>query len=551
MKFSTKHNASLSEKQSVQHQFLVSTSKDDLAGNDVVKRYLQNPLKKLFVYSETWFNLAFGTAMNPFYYLGSLAFFFLWVVLISGIYVYIFFDTGIQATYQSIEYITHEQWYLGGVMRSLHRYASDAAIIAVVVHILREFALDRFRGFRWFSWFTGMVPLWLMVMLGITGYWLVWDQVAQYVAQSSAKLLDVLPLLGGGMARNFLGENINDRFFTLMTLLHLVGGPMGLIFSLWIHVKRISNVSPMGPMGLAVSSFLALLVLSFIKPAVSHAPAEMLRIPTELDIDWFYLNVFPLLQYWSPEAIWALILGVTLLLSCLPWLPWRKTQGAATVQLDHCNGCGQCLEDCPYDAVSIRARSDGARWENEAVVNPDLCAACGICVGSCPSSNPFRRVDAQLTTGIDLPANPVHKMHAAVNAALAALDGPVKILVYGCKHGVDATVIHSPGVATITFSCTGMLPSGFVDYALKRGADGVMISGCRSSDCHYRFGNQWVEQRLQRERMPSLRKKTNRKRIESCWAADIDGEKLLSEVDLFYQRILSEKPQGGVEADKK
>jgi len=541
MKSFTKKNSPSPAVQSVQHQSLAPTSTDDF-----VKRYLQNPLKKLFTYCETWLNLAFGTAMNPFYYLGSLAFFFLWVVLFSGIYVYIFFDTGIQATYQSIEYITHEQWYLGGVMRSLHRYASDAAIIAVVIHILREFALDRFRGFRWFSWFTGMVPLWLMVMLGITGYWLVWDQVAQYVALGSAKLLDVLPLIGGGMARNFLGENINDRFFTLMTLLHLVGGPMGLIFSLWIHVKRISNVSPMGPTGLAVSSFLALLALSLFKPAVSHAPAEMLRIPTELDIDWFYLNVFPLLQYWSPEAIWALILGVTLLLSVLPWLPWRRTLGAATVQLDRCNGCGQCLEDCPYDAVSIRARSDGARWENEAVVNPDLCAACGICVGSCPSSNPFRRADEQLTTGIDLPANPVHDMHAAVNTALATLDGPVKILVYGCKHGVDATVINSPGVATITFSCTGMLPSGFVDYALKRGADGVMISGCRSSDCHYRFGNEWVEQRLQRKRTPSLRKKTDRQRIESCWAADIDGNKLLSAVDLFYQRILSEKCQDDV-----
>ncbi len=541
MKSSFKQNSPSPVEKSIQHQRLVSTPEGEEARNGFTKKYLQNPLKKLFTHSETWFNLAFGTAMNPFYHLGSLAFFFLWIVLVSGIYLYIYFETGLQVSYQSIEYLTNEQWYLGGLMRSLHRYASDAAIITVVVHILREYALDRFRGFRWFSWFTGIAPLWLMVMLGITGYWLVWDQVAQYVAIGSAKLLDVLPLIGGGMARNFLGENMNDRFFSLITLLHVVGGPMALIFALWIHVKRISNVSPMGPAGLALGSFLALLALSFIKPAVSHAPADMLRIPTALDIDWFYLNIFPLLQYWSAEAVWVLIFGVTLLLSLLPWLPWQKTPPAATVQLDRCNGCGQCLEDCPYDAVSIQARSDGARWENEAVVNPELCASCGICIGSCPSSNPFRRVDKQLTTGIDIPNNPVHSMHAAVNSALAALDGPVKILVYGCQHGVDVTAVNSPGVVTITLSCTGMLPSGFVDYALKKGADGVMISGCRSFDCHYRFGNQWVEQRLRRERTPSLRKKTDRKRIESCWAADIDSDKLLGEVELFYQRILSDK----------
>ncbi|MCF6238988.1 MAG: cytochrome b N-terminal domain-containing protein, partial [Candidatus Marinimicrobia bacterium] len=212
MKPSINKNTSPSESQSVQHQSLISTPDDNEGVDGVVKKYLQNPLKKLFTYSETWFNLAFGTALNPFYHLGSLAFFFLWIVLVSGVYLYIFFETGIQVSYQSIEYLTHEQWYAGGVMRSLHRYASDATITVVVVHIVREFALDRFRGFRWFSWFTGMVPLWLIVMLGITGYWLVWDQVAQYVAMGSAKLLDVLPFLGGGMARNFMGENINDRF---------------------------------------------------------------------------------------------------------------------------------------------------------------------------------------------------------------------------------------------------------------------------------------------------------------------------------------------------
>ncbi len=534
-------------RQSARHQRLVSVPEGGEPDGGFAKRYLQHPLKRLFTYSEAWFNLAFGPAMNPLYHLGSLAFFFLWIVLISGIYLYIYFETGLQVSYHSIEYLTTEQWYLGGIMRSLHRYASDAALTVVVLHILREYALDRFRGFRWFSWFTGMVPLWLMVMLGITGYWLVWDQVAQYVALGSAKLLDVLPLIGGGMARNFLGENINDRFFSLMTLLHVVGGPMGLVFALWVHVKRISNVSPMGPAGLALGSFLALLLLSLAQPAVSHAPADMLRVPVELQIDWFYLNIFPLLQYWHAEAVWVLIFGVTLLLSLLPWLPWRNTAPAATVQLDRCNGCGQCLEDCPYDAVSIRARSDGARWENEAVVNPELCASCGICVGSCPSSNPFRRVDKRLTTGIDIPGNSVYEMHVAVKSALAVLDGPVKILVYGCRHGVDVTAIDSPAVVTITLSCTGMLPSGFVDYALKKGADGVMVSGCRSFDCHYRFGNRWVEQRLQRKRTPSLRKRTDRRRITSCWAADVDGDKLLEEIKLFEQRILSDKQEAPAE----
>jgi len=502
---------------------------------------MQRPIYWAFAYAEKWLNLAFGAALNPLYCLGSLSLFFLWVVLFSGIYVYIFFDTGLLQTYDSIQYLTHEQWYAGGVMRSLHRYASDAAMITVVLHVFREFSLDRYRGFRWFSWFTGIPSLWLLALLGITGYWLVWDQVALYVATSSAQLLDVLPLVGGGMARNFLSGQINDRFFTLMTLIHLVGAPLTLIFGLWIHVKRLSNVSPMGPPRLAYISLFGLLVLALLKPAISHEPANMSVIPAALDIDWFYLNIFPLLQYWSPEAVWGLIMGLTLLLAFAPWLPPKRTPTAAKVYLDRCNGCGQCLEDCPFDAVSMQKRSDGARWATEAVVNPDLCASCGICIGSCPYSNPFRRVDKQLKTGIDLPANPVHQAHSATKAALATLKGSGKILVFSCDHGVDTTEISTPEIATIRFSCTGMLPSSFVDYALKNGADGVFISGCRSSDCYYRYGNEWVEERLHRERMPKLKKRADRNRINILWAAEADKKKLCHEIDVFRQRLLNKK----------
>ena len=33
-------------------------------------------------------------------------------------------------------------------MRSLHRYSSDAMVITMALHLLREFAQDRYRGPR-------------------------------------------------------------------------------------------------------------------------------------------------------------------------------------------------------------------------------------------------------------------------------------------------------------------------------------------------------------------------------------------------------------------
>jgi len=351
---------------------------------------LVNPIKRAYLALESWFNISFGTEWNPLYHLGTLSFFLFWVILVSGIYLFIPFHGSLNGAYESVEYMTHDQWYAAGVMRSLHRYASDAVVITVLLHMFKEFASGRYRGFRWFSWVTGVPNLWMIVALGITGYWLVWDELAQYVAIGSARLMDALPLFPGTMTRNFVAGEMTDRFFILIEFLHLLGQPIILVFMLWIHVKRISNVEINPPRGLAVGTFIALLALSLFKPALSHAPADLSTVPQELNIDWFYLNVYPLLDYWTEGQTWILTISITLLLMILPWLPPKKDGAKAVVDLDHCNGCGLCFEDCPFDAISVQARTDGARFDEEVVVHPEMCAACGICAGSCPSSNSFR-----------------------------------------------------------------------------------------------------------------------------------------------------------------
>ncbi len=500
-----------------------------------------NPIKRLYLALEDWFNISFGTEWNPLYHLGTLTFFFFWVVLVSGIYLFVYYDTSLTGAYASVEYLTHEQWYLGGVMRSLHRYASDAAILTILIHMFREFALDRYRGFRWFSWLTGVPTLWFVVTLGITGYWLVWDELGLYVAILSSQLMDALPIISGSMARNFLEGHLTDRFFTLMGFLHLLGQPVLLIFALWIHVKRLSHVEMTAPRGLAIGSFLAMLALSLAMPAVSHAPADLHKVPAVLNLDWFYLNIYPLLDYWTAGQVWVLTFGVTFLLMIMPWLPPKKTGKVAVVNLDECNGCEQCAEDCPFDAITVQARTDGARWEKEVVVHPELCAACGICVGSCHSSNPFRYRQKTLKTGIDMPQFPIEEVRSRTQAALAELRGDTKTLVFGCEHAFDTEDLKAPDVAVINLLCTGMMPPSLAEYAMKHGADGIFITGCRNGDCYYRYGNIWMDERFDGKRVPILHKHTDRTRIAIHQAAETDGTKLYRELKNFQHTIAQRK----------
>ena len=169
-------------------------------------KLLQALLRWCFMRVENLFNLAFGDKLNPFYHLGTISFWQFWLLVGTGFYLYIFADTGVHNAFESVEAITHDQWWAGGIMRSIHRYATDGMILTMILHLIRHFAYDRYRGFRAFSWITGVVLLILVYVAGINGFMLVWDQLAQFIVIAIAEWFDVLPMFNGTVIRNFLYE---------------------------------------------------------------------------------------------------------------------------------------------------------------------------------------------------------------------------------------------------------------------------------------------------------------------------------------------------------
>jgi len=461
---------------------------------------------------------AFGPVENPLNHLGALIIFFCWIVLISGIWLLIFFRTSVSGAFESLEYLTHEQWYLGGIMRSLHRYASDAAILALFVHIVKEFAFDTYRLKRWFGWVTGVPLVWMLFALGVTGYWLVWDELAQYVAITSAELLDSIPIFTDSMAGNFLIESaLSDRFFTLMAFMHLIGLPIFLVFGIWLHVFRLSRPSINPPRRLMAGTLLCMLVLSFVFPAVSQDKANLAMATQSVNLDWFYLHAYPLVQQWSPGFVWLFLVGISSLICFAPWLPPGKIAAPAIVDLDNCNGCQRCADDCPFGAIQMQARSDGAKYDLEAVVDSDLCTRCGICVGACPTATPFR-TRGELIPGIDLPEITAAELRERIHNVAGSLTGDKRILSFSCSGSSTAATLKKAGEAVVEVKCMGQLPPPFLDYVLSRDlADAILMTGCSDGRCRYRFGTHWTEDRVTRKRDPRLRRRIDESRICRAW----------------------------------
>ena len=485
---------------------------------------------------ESLFDRVFTPAWNPLYQLGALGWFYYWIVAVSGIYLYAFFDSGVTQAYASVEHITHVQWYAGGVMRSLHRYASDALVVMMVLHLVREFVMDRLHGPRWFAWVVGVPMIWLVFAAGISGYWVVWDKLAQYVALATSQWLDALPLFGEPIARNFIHDStLSGRFFTLMVFIH-IAVPLVLLFVMWIHIHRHAHAKVNPPRGLAIGTLAGLVVLSFVHPALSQGPADLDAVPAVVGLDWFYLFLYPLLDEYSGLAMWALLGAATLLLAALPWMP-RKRPVAAVVDLENCNGCERCVLDCPHGAVRMAARSDGSAYLQEAVVDPALCVACGICVGACPTATPFRRRSA-LQAGIELPQRPLAELREQSLERCQNLEGHDRVMVYGCGHGAALQALAGASVAVVELPCVAMLAPSFIDFLITRHhVDGVLLTGCRAGDCYERLGECWMEQRIAGERDPRLRQRVPRERIATFWAGSNQSAALSEAIEAFRARL--------------
>jgi CDP-4-dehydro-6-deoxyglucose reductase len=372
-------------------------------------KQLQALLQWLFLRVEALFNRAFGDRLNPFYHVGAIAFFLFWVVGGTGLYLYAFFETGVAEAYSSVEALTQGQWFAGGILRSMHRYASDAMVVTMLIHLLRHFAFDRFHGFRWFAWVTGVALIWLVYISGINGYMLPWDRLAQFVIITSFEWLDWLPSFGGTLMRNFVHANsVGDRFFSLLSFMH-IGLPLLVLLLMWVHVQRVPKARTMPPRPIAASLLVTLLALSLVRPALSQGgAADLGTAVSSLQLDWFYLTLFPLLVAWPLGQVWALVAAVTVVLVVLPWWPpaWRRSAGHEHQLLVHSadgaetqlrvragetileaglreglplpyecrnGGCGVCLCTLEHGAVTLRPYQlgvlpDAMRKEGKALM---------------------------------------------------------------------------------------------------------------------------------------------------------------------------------------
>ena len=342
------------------------------------ERRFMRRLERGWVSIEGVINRFAKSEFNPLYHLGTLTIFMLVVLILTGVYLTVIYRPGAEVAYGTVEKIS-SNWF-GSLIRSVHRYASDAMIILIILHLSRMFISDRFWCARWLAWTTGWIMLAMTWLAGTFGYWLVWDQRAQWMTEF------MMQTVAGSSGLTYIAPDIASRTFSnfvILLFLH-VFVPIITFFFINIHSLRLSRARWWTPRWAALQALLGLIILSLIKPAMSYAPADLSTLVESVPMDGFYLGLLPLIDMWGNVIFWGLAVLLVGSLFLLPWIASGSDPGPAIVTDAKCTGCVLCYAECPYDAIRMVARDDDSGYQKLAVINPNQCTACGICVGSCP-----------------------------------------------------------------------------------------------------------------------------------------------------------------------
>lgn len=464
---------------------------------------------------------------NPLHRSGTLAVASLFVLLITGVYLILFYS--VSTPFASVQRIQEQLW-LGRWIRAVHRYATDIAIVATALHVLQVLVQGKVWGPRLLAWISGVVLLFAVFLSAWTGYVMIWDEHAQLLALAGARMLQVLPFLHDALAAAFNGNSTIDQSFFFMNLFLHVGIPLLMVFGIWVHTARLARSDWFPHKKTFVVFTLALIAIAIIWPAPLPSEANLLKVIGRFPIDWFSGFWLPLLDLCGAEATLAIITSFTIILLFVPWW-WRlKTVPQKSyVDPELCTGCTQCAQDCPYETISMRPHPAGKRLFAE--VNPEGCVSCAICAASCDDL----AIGPPGRTGM----NQMESVKTFVNAHNSAAS--VVVAACGHNHGMSAVLQElekENEIAVYSVECCGTVHSNVLEELLKV-FKGVFVLGCPEGHCFNRDGFDLLRQRVYHKRVPFLARHIDKNRVALSAFSSAEAKLIKDKIDYFSRRLLN------------
>ncbi len=96
---------------------------------------------------------------------------------------------------------------------------------------------------------------------------------------------------------------------------------------------------------------------------------------------------------------------------------------------------------------------------------------------------------------------------------------------------------YTPSVKIIKVRCTGRVDVKHILYAIKSGADGVMVVGWRPDECQYKSGNFKAQTHVDLANRILDRRGFGNQRVNQYWLSSAEAEKLVKSVEDTLEKI--------------
>lgn len=198
-----------------------------------------------------------------------------------------------------------------------------------------------------------------------------------------------------------------------------------------------------------------------------------------------------------------------------------------------CVLCGLCTLACEHNV--IRITREGIKIVEEA------CMGCQACIATCPTG--------ALIPTVDLSNEAISIM---IKSMLEEKREFPLIIIFACKWcGYEALdfaginrIPYPTGTRVIEVACSARVNPIHILEALKNGADGVLIIGCREQDCHYRTGRLRANRKIEALKEALKIMKINPERVKIIGAAASEGEEVAREIIKFVEEVKEIGPLG-------
>lgn len=292
--------------------------------------------------------------------LGSLCTLLFAVMVVSGLFLAMYYSPSPGEAYQSVDYIM-KSVPGGALLRGIHHWGAGAMVLAVFIHMMANFFTGTFKAPREATWTFGVLLLLVTLGLGFTGYLLPWDMKAYWATTVSTNIPKDIPWIGNFISRTMRGgEAVSGLTLTRFYAIHIVLLPalLAVFTGIHIYLVRLHGLTePAGRKPVAAQSvsptavyrfypehvlksalvFVAVFVGIVVFAVARGVPREPIAgtisdsyLPRP---EWYFMWLFQLLTYFPGKWEWvgSLVipaLGVALLFA-LPFLERSRVNGVA------------------------------------------------------------------------------------------------------------------------------------------------------------------------------------------------------------------------------